>query len=99
MVRIEERFFLGRERLQRRLDVLVDRSRKIGFESKVGRTSLDRRVRQGLARDLRLFRSGDVDEIVREFSPSPVTGKTGPVPALLEKLKKCGPLGIQVVMR
>jgi len=92
----EESFFLGTSRLERRLDVLVDGPRRIGFESKVGRTGLDRRTRQELARDVRLLRTGQVDSIVWEFSRSGVTGRIGPSKELLGRLRKFEKLGIKI---
>ncbi len=74
----------------RRVDVLKQGTRIVACESKVGRTGLTKRVRQELARDVKLLRSGQVDEVVWEFSKSSVTGKIGPTPSLLEKLKKFG---------
>ena len=71
----------------RRIDVLKQGRPQIGIESKVGRTSLTARVRQELARDIKLLRSGQVDEIVWEFTKSPVTGQVGPTGPLMQKLK------------
>lgn len=74
----------------RRIDVLKQGNRLVAFESKVGRTSLTARVRQELARDVKLLRSGQVDEVVWEFTRSGTTGKIGPTKQLLEKLNKFG---------
>ncbi len=77
----------------RRIDVLKQGNRIVGIESKVGRTGLGRsgsRVRQELARDIKLLRSGQVDEIVWEFSRSARTGKIGPTGPLRQALKKHG---------
>ncbi len=63
---------------------------RAAFESKVGRTSLTKLIRQELARDVKLLRSREVHEVVWEFSRSSVTGKTGPTPKLLAKLNKFG---------
>jgi hypothetical protein len=71
----------------RRVDVL-DGSTAI--ESKVGRTGLTARTRQELARDVKNKRAGNVDKNVWEFSPSPVTGKSGPTKKLRGKLEKHG---------
>lgn len=62
----------------------------IAIESKVGRTSLDSRIRKELARDVKMLRSGQVDRVVWEFSESAKTGRVGPTPALREKLEKFG---------
>lgn len=72
----------------RRIDVLKQGDELVAFESKVGRTSLTPRVRQELARDVKLLRSGQVNEVVWEFSRSGVTGKIGPTTPLLDKLNK-----------
>jgi hypothetical protein len=74
----------------RRVDVLKLGQELISIESKVGRTALDARVRQELARDWWLRRQGQVDRVVWEFSPSDVTGKVGPSKPLLEMLNKLG---------
>jgi len=74
----------------RRVDVVKEGLNTVAIESKVGRTSLDSRVRQELARDVKLLRSGQVDKVVWEFSESAKTGKVGPTPALQRKLEKFG---------
>jgi RHS repeat-associated protein len=71
----------------RRVDVLVGTA---AIESKVGKTSLSGRVRQELARDVKLLRSGQVDRVRWEFSTSGVTGKGGPTGPLRRKLEKFG---------
>jgi len=71
----------------RRVDVLDGTT---AIESKVGRTGLTRRVRQELARDIKLLRSGQIERVQFEFSPSPVTGRSGPTRLLREKLEKFG---------
>jgi hypothetical protein len=58
----------------RRVDVLDGLT---AIESKVGRTSLTPAVRQELARDIKLLRSGQVDAVQWQFSPSPTTGLGG----------------------
>lgn len=72
----------------RRVDVLKLGDELIGIESKVGRTALDSRVRQELARDWWLRRQGQVDQIMWEFTPSGTTGVGGPTAPLLQKLQK-----------
>jgi hypothetical protein len=62
----------------------------VAFESKVGRTSLDSRTRQELARDIKLLRDGQIDRVVWEFHESARTGLVGPTPMLLQKLQKFG---------
>ncbi len=74
----------------RRIDVLKLGNELVGIESKVGRTVLDSRVRQELARDWWLRRQGQLDRVRWEFSPSDMTGKVGPTQQLLEKLHKLG---------
>jgi RHS repeat-associated protein len=74
----------------RKTDVLKLGDELVGFESKVGRTRLDSRVRQELARDWWLLRERQLDRVVWEFSRSEVTGEVGPTPQLLEKLMKLG---------
>ncbi len=74
----------------RRVDVLKLGDELVGIESKVGRTALDSRVRQELARDWWLRRQGQVDRVVWEFTPSEITGKVGPTKQLMEKLQKFG---------
>ncbi|SDG45482.1 DUF637 domain-containing protein [Phytopseudomonas seleniipraecipitans] len=74
----------------RRVDVLNKGGDIIAIESKVGRTSLDSRIRKELARDVKMLRSGQVDRVVWEFSESAKTGRVGPTPALREKLEKFG---------
>lgn len=71
----------------RRVDVLAGTT---AIESKVGKTSLTSRVKQELARDVKLLRSGQVDRVQWEFSPSDVTGKSGPTAPLRQKLEKFG---------
>ncbi len=71
----------------RRVDVVVD---TLGIESKVGRTSLTQRVRQELARDIKILRSGQLDAIQWIFTRSQVTGKTGPTGSLRALLEKYG---------
>ncbi len=74
----------------RRVDVLKLGDEIVGIESKVGRTALDSRVRQELARDWWLRRQRRLDRVVWEFSPSDVTGKVGPTKQLLAMLQKLG---------
>lgn len=74
----------------RRIDVLKLGDELVGIESKVGRTALDSRVRQELARDWWLKRQGKVDRVIWEFTPSEVTGVGGPRAPLLQKLQKLG---------
>lgn len=69
----------------RRIDVV---SNGKAIESKVGRTSLGKTERRQLARDVKLLRSGQVDDVVWEFSRSPKTGKVGPTGPLADKLDK-----------
>jgi RHS repeat-associated protein len=71
----------------RRVDVLDGTT---AIESKVGRTGLTRAVRQELARDIKMMRSGQVDAVEWHFSPSPTTGKVGPTGPLRDKLNKFG---------
>ena len=74
----------------RRIDVLKLGDELVGIESKVGRTALDSRVRQELARDWWLRRQGQVDRVIWEFTPSGTTGVGGPTAPLLDKLQKLG---------
>jgi len=74
----------------RRIDVRKLGDLRIGIESKVGRTGLTPRVRQELARDWWLRRQDRLDEVWWEFSRSLATGKSGPAPALADKLNKLG---------
>jgi hypothetical protein len=71
----------------RRVDVLDGLT---AIESKVGRTSLTPAVRQELARDIKLLRSGQVDAVQWQFPPSPTTGLGGPTGPLRSKLDKFG---------
>jgi hypothetical protein len=71
----------------RRVDVLDGVT---AIESKVGRTSLTPAVRQELARDIKLLRSGQVDSVQWHFSPSPTTGLAGPTGPLRTKLNRFG---------
>lgn len=71
----------------RRVDVV---SEETIIESKVGRTSLDKRVRQELARDVKILRSGQAEKAEWRFSRSDVTGKGGPTAPLRNKLEKFG---------
>ena len=64
--------------------------RRVAIESKVGETALSGRIRQEVARDWWLLRQNQVDEIIWEFTPSPITRKGGPQPALLETLQRLG---------
>ncbi|MFO0836656.1 MAG: RHS repeat-associated core domain-containing protein [Phycisphaerales bacterium] len=68
------------------IDILKLGDRTLAIESKVGRTALDARVRQELARDWWFRRQGQVGDVRWEFTPSQVTGKCGPTQPLLEKL-------------
>ncbi|HEJ9660220.1 TPA: hypothetical protein ACKRFJ_000889 [Proteus mirabilis] len=77
----------------RRMDVVHSDIRgDIGIESKVGRTGLTSRVRQELARDIKILRRNDpeLDVIEWHFTRSPTTGKIGPTARLEEKLNKYG---------
>ena len=74
----------------RRVDVLKLGDELVAIESKVGRTALDSRVRQELARDWWLRRQGQVDRVVWEFTPSEATGAGGPTAPLMQKLQKLG---------
>lgn len=78
----------------RRLDVLKEGDELVGIESKVGRTSLTPRVRQELARDVKLLRSGELDQVRWEFWKSARTGEGGPSSALRQRLDK---FGIEIV--
>jgi hypothetical protein len=71
----------------RRVDVLDGLT---GIESKVGRTSLTPAVRQELARDIKIMRSGQLDAVEWHFSPSGTTGLGGPTGPLRAKLDKFG---------
>jgi RHS repeat-associated protein len=74
----------------RRVDVLKLGDELVGIESKVGRTALDSRIRQELARDWWLQRQSKLDRVIWEFSRSERTGKIGPTSQLAEKLEKLG---------
>lgn len=76
-------------------DVVTIGGKNVAIESKVGVTSLDSRIRQELARDWWLKRQGQVDDVMWEFTPSPITGQGGPSAALLEKLRKLG-VGVKI---
>ncbi len=78
----------------RRLDVLKKGSELIGIESKAGRTGLTARVRQELARDVKLLPLGKLDQVRWEFWKSARTGQGGPSAALRQKLEK---FGIEIV--
>jgi hypothetical protein len=69
----------------RRVDVLDGVT---AIESKVGKTSLSSVVRQELARDVKMMRSGQVDSVEWHFSPSLKTGRSGPTGPLRAKLNK-----------
>ena len=84
----------------RRLDVAPEGPIRMGIETKVGRQSLGKpgshsRIRQQLARDMKLIRSNQLQKVRWEFFRSRVTGECGPTGPLLEKLNK---LGIEVVI-
>jgi hypothetical protein len=75
----------------RRMDVyLADQG--VGIESKVGRTSLTKRVRSEIAKDRLLLQdpSSGVDHMIWEFSRSATTGKAGPSRALQAALEEGG---------
>ena len=74
----------------RRVDVLKLGDETVAIESKAGRTALDSRVRQEVARDWWLQRQGQVGRVQWEFSRSEVTGQVGPTSQLLGKLQKLG---------
>lgn len=70
-------------------DVLpIGVSKKIAIESKVGAQRLTGRNRQEIARDWWLVRQKQVDGVIWEFTPSPITGDVGPDPLLLETLER-----------
>jgi hypothetical protein len=71
----------------RRVDVLNDTT---AIESKVGRTGLTAPVRQELARDIKMMRSGQVDTVEWHFSLSPTTGLGGPTGPLRAMLNQFG---------
>jgi len=71
----------------RKPDVIVPGESILSIESKVGRTALDSRIRQELARDWWLRRQGQVDRVIWEFFPNEV-GEVGPTAPLLRKLRK-----------
>ncbi|EPD6619757.1 hypothetical protein ACSC89_004748, partial [Salmonella enterica subsp. enterica] len=71
----------------RRIDVLDG---TIGVESKVGRTGLTARVRQEVARDLKILRSGQLQSVEWVFTRSPTTGKIGPTKKLEDLLNRHG---------
>lgn len=74
----------------RRLDVLTPQG--LAIESKVGRTSLDARTRQELARDVELLKdpNSPVKSLLWEFSKSPTTGLGGPTKPLADALNAAG---------
>ena len=61
-----------------------------GIESKVGRTGLTTRVRQEVARDIKILRSEQLDKIEWVFTRSSTTGKIGPTKPLEDLLNKHG---------
>ena len=61
-----------------------------GIESKVGRTGLTTRVRQEVARDIKILRSEQLDQIEWVFTRSSTTGKIGPTKPLEDLLNKHG---------
>ncbi|EGJ5940669.1 hypothetical protein [Escherichia coli] len=71
----------------RRIDVVDGVT---GIESKVGRTGLTTRVRQEVARDIKILRSEQLDQIEWVFTRSPTTGKIGPTKPLEDLLNKHG---------
>jgi hypothetical protein len=71
----------------RRVDVLDGLT---AIESKVGRTSLTPAIRQELARDVKMLRSGQVGAVEWHFSPSQITGQSGPTGPLRQKLNNFG---------
>jgi len=77
---------------KRVLDVyVVGQAETLGIESKVGLTSLNStRIRQELVRDWLILRQKQVDKIIWEFTPSPITGEVGPDAALQRMLDKLG---------
>jgi RHS repeat-associated protein len=60
----------------------------VAYESKVGYTSRTQTIRNQIAKDVQLMKTGQVDSIVWEFHRSPVTGKIGPSKPLAEELTK-----------
>ena len=74
----------------RRIDVFPEGPIRMGIETKVGRTSLKKDVRRQLAREVKLFRSKQLETTRWEFFKSKVKGEVGPTGPLLDKLEKLG---------
>ncbi len=72
----------------RRLDFVAPGGR--GFEVKQGYTSYSARIREQVARDAELLRSGQVQSIEWQFVRSPVTGRVGPSGPLRDALDRAG---------
>jgi RHS repeat-associated protein len=62
----------------------------VAHESKVGYTTLTRKVRKQIAKDAELLKTGKVKEVMWSFFESPVTGKAGASKPLQEALDKAG---------
>ncbi len=71
---------------RRRIDILT--SDRIAIESKVGRTSLTKVIKEQIAKDKWLLENEKVEEVQWVFSRSAVTGKSGPTESLQDALDK-----------
>jgi RHS repeat-associated protein len=84
--------YFGTSRGGRHIDQLVNR---IAHESKVGRMSLTKKIREQILKDAELIAKGKVDGSVWHFFTSPVTQKGGPTGPLRDFLTKNG-IGIVI---
>jgi hypothetical protein len=62
----------------------------IGYESKVGRTSLTTSIQKQISKDVELINTSRIQASVWYFYRSPVTGKIGPSPSLASTLVSSG---------
>lgn len=71
----------------RYIDQLVN---GVAHESKVGYQSLTSGIKEQIAKDVELIKSGEIDSSVWHFFKSPITGKGGASKQLLKELKNSG---------
>jgi hypothetical protein len=85
---IRNRYFPVGER--RRFVDIWDRATRTIFEVKSGYTSLTNRIREQIARDVEIIRTGRAEQGVWVFRQSPTTGQIGASDPLIDALGEAG---------